>query len=153
MKLMKSMKARYHKLRNSVPLKKRYFKVIDVQKNSKSLSSRLVKPISGRTPDSAAKKAMTKLCKKSNVPCDKQKQTLTLTLREQKKKTLANGGHRYQNKVVLNNNKPKLVQYKYDVHRSKMSKNEGTVNHNKNNVYYKYNIKIKKSLGRKLINK
>ena len=153
MKMMNSMKNKYHKLRNAMPLKKRYFKVVDIKKNSTTVNSRLVKPISGRTPDSAAKKAMTKLCKKTNVPCDKQKQTLTLTLREQKKKSLSTGGYRYQNKVVLKNNKPYKVQYKYDVQRKKLSKKEGTVNHNNNAVYYKYNIKIKKSMGRKLVNK
>lgn len=150
---LNKMKSKYHTLRNMTPLKKRYFKVVSVQKNSSNVGARLVKPISGRTPDSAAKKAMTKLCKKSNIPCDKVKQTLTVTLREQKRVSTSDGGHRYKDKVVLNDNKPKVVQYKYDVQRKKMTKKDGVVNHNNKNVYYKYQIKIKKSLGRKLVNK
>lgn len=146
------MKKTYHNLRNSTPLKKRYFKVIDVKKNSTSMGPKLTKPISGRTPVSAAKKAMTKLCNKSNIPCDKNKQTLTIVLHEQKKKTLSNGSHRYVNKQVINKNQPKLVQYKYDIHRKKQTKKEGTVNHNDKNVYYKYKLTVKKGTGRKLIN-
>ena len=152
MKMMNKMKKTYHKLRNSTPLMKRYFKITDVKKNSTSMGVKLTKPVSGRTPVSAAKKAMTKLCKKSNVPCDKNKQTLTIILREQIKKTLANGGRRFVNKQVINNNKPKLVQYKYDIHRKKQSKKEGTVNHDNKNVYYKYKLSVKSGAGRKLIN-
>ena len=105
MNLVNKMKTGFYKLRNSTPLGKRYFKVTDVKKNSTSMGAKLVKPVTGRTPVSAAKKAMTKLCKRSNVPCDKNKQTLTIVLREQKKKNLANGGHRYVNKQVMKNNK------------------------------------------------